>query len=120
ATKAAFARVAELDGVMSDYNPKSELMRLCLANDAKPGEPQTLSADLFDVVEKSQRIAASSGGAFDITVGPVVKLWRSSRKNRQLPGAKELAAAKELVGYKLLSLDAKAKTATLAKAGMRL
>jgi thiamine biosynthesis lipoprotein len=120
ASKAAFARVAELDLVMSDYNPKSELMRFCYANDAKPGLAQKVSGDLFDVLEKSQRIAAASDGAFDITVGPVVKLWRVARKTKQLPDAKELAAARELVGYKMLTLDVKGKTATFAKAGMRL
>jgi len=120
ASKAAFARVAELDAVMSDYNTKSELMRLCLANDAKPGEAQKVSDDLFDVLEKSQRIATASDGAFDVTVGPVVKLWRVARKTKQLPEAKELIAAKELVGYKMLTLDAKARTVSLAKAGMRL
>ena len=42
-SKAAFARVAELEMVMSDYNPKSELMKLCAANDTDPGKPIRIS-----------------------------------------------------------------------------
>lgn len=120
ATEAAFKRVAELDAVMSDYNPKSELMKLCAANDAAPGKPTPVSDDLLNVLTLAQGVSEQTAGAFDCTVGPVVKLWRTARKTKQLPTADDLKAARELVGYKLLTLDAKAKTATLAKAGMRL
>ncbi len=120
ASDAAFKRVADLELVMSDYNPKSELMKLCATNDTAPGKPVTLSDDLCRVLSHSQDVAEQSGGAFDITVGPMMKLWRASRKTKKLPADDDLKAAKELVGYKLLTLDAKAKTATLAKAGMRL
>ncbi|MCU0703031.1 MAG: FAD:protein FMN transferase [Fimbriiglobus sp.] len=120
ATDAAFQRVAELDAVMSDYNPKSELMKLCAANDAAPGKPLPVSDDLLKVLTLAQGVSAQTSGAFDCTVGPVVKLWRTARKTKQLPTAEELKAARELVGSTLLTLDAKAKTATLAKAGMRL
>jgi thiamine biosynthesis lipoprotein len=120
ASKAAFARVAELERVMSDYKNDSELMKLCLANDGNPGEPRKVSTDLFDVLEKAQRIAAASEGAFDPTIGPVVKLWRTARKTKQIPDAKELAAAKELVGHSMMKPDAKERSVAMAKAGMRL
>jgi thiamine biosynthesis lipoprotein len=120
ATEAAFKRVAELDAVMSDYNPKSELMRLCAANDAAPGKPVPVSDDLLRVLTLAQGVSEQTDGAFDCTVGPVVKLWRTARKTKQLPKADELKAARELVGYKMVGLDPKAKTVTLAKANMRL
>lgn len=120
ATDAAFKRVAELDSVMSDYNPKSELMKLCAANDAAPGKPIAVSDDLLKVLTLAQGVSEQTDGAFDVTVGPVVKLWRTARKTKQLPKADELKTAKERVGYKMLALDAKAKTVTLAKANMRL
>ena len=120
AAKAAFARVAELDLVMSDYNPKSELMKLCAANDAEPGKTIRISSDLFDVLQKANTISSASHGAFDVTVGPLVKLWRIARKVKEKPDAKNLAVAKELVGFELILLDAKASTVTLAKAKMRL
>ena len=120
ASKATFARVAELEMVMSDYNPKSELMKLCVANDGDPGKPIRISSDLFDVLKKADAISSASDGAFDVTVGPLVKLWRVARKVKEKPDAQGLAAAKELVGYKMMVLDAKTSTVTLAKAKMRL
>ena len=120
AAKAAFARVAELDLVMSDYNPKSELMKLCAANDTEPGKTIRISSDLFDVLQKADAISSASHGAFDVTVGPLVKLWRIARKVKEKPDAKNLAVAKELVDFKLILLDAKASTVILTKAKMRL
>lgn len=120
ATEAVFKRVGELDAVMSDYNPKSELMKLCAANDAKPNTPVAVSDDLLKVLTLAQGVSEQTDGAFDCTVGPVVKLWREARKSKQLPRPEELKVAKAVVGYKMLTLDAKAKTATLSKANMRL
>ncbi len=120
ASKAAFARIAELELVMSDYNPKSELMKVFAANDADPGKPIRVSSDLFDVLKKAHAVSSASDGAFDITVGQLVKLWRVARKVKEKPAAQYLAAAKELVGFKLMMLDANASTVTLAKAKMRL
>jgi thiamine biosynthesis lipoprotein len=118
ATQAAFARVKRLDEVMSDYNPKSEMMTLMAKNDADPGKPIPASDDLIRVLDHAQDVSAKCDGAFDVTVGPLVKLWRAARKSKELPNSQELASAKELVGHKLLMMDA--KTVTLAKAGMRL
>src|SRR5262245_16519515 len=61
AAKAAFARAAELDQVMSDYKQDSELMRLCRK---AGGDPVKVSPDLFKVLERAQKISEWSGGAF--------------------------------------------------------
>jgi len=117
ASAAAFRRIAELDGIMSDYQPTSELMRLC----AKAGDqPVPVSPDLFDVLSRSQEIAGQTDGAFDVTVGPIVRLWRLSRRTQRLPDPEKLAAAKALVGYRSVILDAKALTVTLKTRGMQL
>ncbi len=117
AAKEAFARVAELDGIMSDYKPASELMRLC----AKAGgDPVKVSDDLWTVLERAQEVAKRSDGAFDVTVGPIVRLWRRARRTHQLPDADELAKAKALVGYDKVTLDPKGHTVRLAKKEMRL
>ncbi len=123
ATKAAaagFERVAALEAVMSDYRADSEVMLACKANDAAPGRPIRLSDDLLAVLTRSAEMSRVSGGAFDVTVGPLSKLWRISRKTQELPDAKELAAALALVGPDKLALDPVAKTMTLAKPGVRL
>ena len=120
AAKAAFARVSGLDAIMSDYKADSELMRLCRENDADPGKPRPVSADLLAVLEKGQAVAAASDGAFDVSVGPIVRLWRTARRTQVLPDPKELADALGKVGYRKLTLDLTARTATLAVPGMRL
>ena len=117
ASAAAFRRVAELNGIMSDYQPTSELMRLC----AKAGgDPVPVSADLFSIVQRSQQVAALSDGAFDVTVGPVVRLWRLSRRTQRLPEPAKLAAARDLVGHQNVVLDPTARTVMLRKAGMQI
>ena len=65
-------------------------------------------------------MSQESEGAFDVTVGPVVRLWRRARKTSRLPEAEKLKEARALVGWKLMTLDAKARTVKLAKKGMLL
>jgi FAD:protein FMN transferase len=117
AAKEAFARVAELNAIMSDYDPASELMRLC---GKAGGAPVKVSGPLFEVLQRAQRVSAETDGAFDVTVGPVVRLWRVARKSATLPDKERLAAARALVGWKLVTLDPKGRTVKLAKEGMRL
>jgi thiamine biosynthesis lipoprotein len=117
AAKVAFARAAELDGIMSDYKPTSELMRLC---QKAGGDPVPVSTELFFILARAQEVSRRSGGAFDVTVGPVVRLWRRARKSKELPDPKELAQALELVGYDKVRLDEQQRTVQLTKPGMRL
>ena len=117
AFKAAFARIHELDEALSDYKPESELNRLCRQ---PPGKPVPLSADLFLVLDHAQRLAEQTGGAFDVTLGPLIRLWRQARKDRRFPDDGEIVAAQRRTGYRHLTLDARARTATLAIAGMQL
>jgi FAD:protein FMN transferase len=120
AAKAVFARVAELNRVMSDYDPNSELMRLCGRSAVKPAGPVKVSDDLFFVLAEGQKVAELSDGAFDMTVGPIVRLWRQARKDRLLPDEEVRAETMKKVGYKKLKLDATAKTVELTVAGMQL
>jgi thiamine biosynthesis lipoprotein len=117
ASDAAFHRVAALDEIMSDYRADSELMHLC---DQPFGKPVPISQELFDVFTRSQEISKLTDGAFDITIGPCVRLWRFSRKRKTLPTNQELALARAAVGWKNLRLDARAHTATLILPNMRL
>ena len=120
AAKAAFARVAEIDKALSDYDPDSELMRLCRANDAAPGKPIAVGSDLFFVLRKAQGLSQRSEGAFDVTVGPLVRLWRLARRTQQLPDAKELADARLKVGYDKVFVHDDPRMVALSVAGMRL
>ncbi len=117
ASRLAFDRIAELDRSFSDYQPDSELMRLC---DKSGGPPVKVSDDLFEILVQSKAMYERSEGAFDVTVGPVVRLWRRARRERKLPSAENLEHAKRLVSSDFMTLDRGTQTVTLAKAGMKL
>ncbi len=116
AARAAFGRIAEIDAIMSDYKPDSELSRLSAT--AGSGMAVAVRGDLLSVLSLSAAAAAESTGAFDITIGPCVQLWRSSRKSRQLPEPELLAAARAATGWQAMHI--KDSTVTLAKPGMKL
>jgi len=118
AARAAYDRVEELNRVLSDYDPESELSRL--SDTAPSREPVHVSDDLWRVLNFSQQLSAKSDGAFDITVGPLVKLWRRARRTKEMPRADLLAEAREATDYRALKLDPAAHTAQLMKPHMRL
>jgi thiamine biosynthesis lipoprotein len=120
AAKASFARVAQLNGIMSDYLATSELMLLCEKFESKIGEPVKVGKDLFFVLEKAQKVSKLSDGSFDVTVRPLVVLWRLARRTQRLPDPKELAAARALVGYEKIELNPKNQTVRLKTPGMQL
>jgi thiamine biosynthesis lipoprotein len=121
AVEAAFARIDQLNAILSDYDPKSELSKLSQRTLSGPmTEPVKVSDDLWRVLEQSQIAAERSDGAFDITVGPFVKLWRRSRDMGELPTPERLAEAKKSVGYRFLKLDPQAHTVQLLAPRMRL
>ena len=68
AFRAAFDRIRALDGILSDYRPESELNHI---TKAAAGRAVRVSEDLFVVLVRSQDLAEATGGAFDITQGPV-------------------------------------------------
>lgn len=117
AVKAAFARVAELNAIMSDYQPTSELMKLC---EKAGGPPVEVSVDLFDILKKSEEVSKLTDGAFDVSIGPVVRLWRKARRSRELPKAEDIKKALQLVDYRNIKLDAKGRTVQLLLMGMML
>ena len=117
AAGAAFARLAELDAVLSDYRQNSEVSRLC----AQPAGVWTpVSADLFRVMKRAQEIAEASDGAFDHTVGPLSLLWREARRNQQLPSASDLEHARERVGWRLVRLDSGQRAVRMEREQMRI
>jgi FAD:protein FMN transferase len=117
ASRAAFDRIEALNKVLSDYDPESELSRLSQA--AGKG-PVRVSADLFDVLDRSRRISERSDGMFDVTIAPVGRLWRRARRERKLPDRRLIAEAGKLVGSDKMVLDPVARTVHLLQPGMKL
>ena len=117
AGKDAFDRIAELDTCMSDYRKESELNNLC----AKAGGPPVkVSADLFKVLKRANEISRRTDGAFDVTVGPLVQLWRAARKSGQLPDPASIRTARVLVGWRKMKLNDRDRTVQLTTPGMKL
>lgn len=120
AAEAAFDRIQDLDRTLSDWKPDSELSRLCVRSDAGPSGPIPVSEDLFTVLEHAARTSRLTGGAFDVSVGPCVRLWRRSVRQGELPTPAALAAARASVAYEGVVLDPDSRTVTLALPRMRL
>lgn len=120
ASKEAFARIEELNQIMSDYLEESELNRLSRASGS--GEAVKVSKDLFTVLQESVRMAEMTDGLFDITIGPMSKFWRVVRMSPepQLPSDEELAEFDEKVSYEHIKLDEETRTVELLKPGMQL
>ncbi|HEV2129942.1 MAG TPA: FAD:protein FMN transferase, partial [Longimicrobiaceae bacterium] len=117
AAKAAFDRISMLDSIMSDYRPDSELMQLSAR---AGGPPVPVSRELFQVLSHAQELAHLSRGAFDVTMGPVVRLWRTARRTGALPTLAEREQALARVGWRHLRLDPAAQTVQLLVPGMQL
>jgi thiamine biosynthesis lipoprotein len=116
AAKEAYAEIAAIDDSMNDYRPESEISRLS----ATAGlDGMVVSQRLYDVLEASLRYSALSDGAFDITVGPIVQLWRRARRGR-MPEREELAVELARVGWRKLHLDPATRTARLSDPWMAL
>ena len=118
---AVYARVDQLNFVLSDYDPTSELSKLSLSTrDGPMPQPVPVSEHLWRVLDRGQAIARETGGAFDLTVGPYMRLWRRSREMRELPTPERLEKTRPSVGYQHLRLDPDRRTVQLTAARMRL
>jgi thiamine biosynthesis lipoprotein len=118
AAAAAFQRIKQLNDIMTDYDSDSELSRLSRTSGQNQSVP--VSPDLWVVLERAQALAQSSHGAFDVTVGPYVNLWRFARSQGKLPDPARLAKARLSVGYDKMQLDPVHRTVKLLAPDMRL
>ncbi|MBX2842572.1 MAG: FAD:protein FMN transferase [Flammeovirgaceae bacterium] len=114
----AFLRINDLNEKLSDYNNESELNKLSRTSGSNVFVP--VSDDLWKVISISLEASKKSDGAFDITAGTYVKLWRRAKRKNQLPVQEELDNAKESVGYKKILLDEQTQSVKLTAPNMKL
>lgn len=90
--------LAEVNRQMSTYDPQSELSRF---NQAASDKWVPVSSELLTVIDDARQISDLTKGAFDVTVGPVVNLWKfgPDKERKNFPTDQEIADAKNLVGY---------------------
>ena len=118
ALQTAFARIAELDELLSHYLSDSELNKFCA--EAPHHTPVRLNEDLWTMLSRSQELARRTQGAFDVTVGPLTRLWRRARRQKELPSNKSLQLALSRTGYEYLRLDMDTQSGRLELPGMQL
>jgi len=117
AAQAAWGRIAELNRILSDYDPDSELSRLGATSPHTNAVP--ISPELSRVLEAATDVSRASNGAFDLSVGPMTQLWRRSRRQRELPDEAKRLAAIAATDWKSIELRQGPK-ARLLRPGMRL
>jgi thiamine biosynthesis lipoprotein len=113
----ALDEVDRIDRLMSHYKPESPLSRL--NRDAARGAV-AIDPELFDFIALALRHGRDSGGAFDITVGPLMKAWGFFRGEGRVPDDRELAAIRRRVGYHHVVLDPDARTVRFDAEGVEL
>lgn len=117
AAEAAFERIEELEEILSTYRVDSELK---LVSERAYAYPQVLSRDLYSVLDQSLQISRLTDGAFDVTVGPFVEIWRRARREGRLPEASLLRKAGEKVGYKKVLLNPRTRSLRFRVQGVQL
>lgn len=118
AAAAAWRRIDALNLVLSDYDENSEAMRLCRT--AQPGKPVAVSQDLWNTLRTARRFSELTDGAFDVTAGPLTKLWRRARRKQELPDPEQIAETRRHVGDKFVRFHPETRSIELAREGMQL
>ncbi|MGD0497780.1 MAG: FAD:protein FMN transferase [Bryobacteraceae bacterium] len=117
AADAALDEARDLDDLLSNYKPDSQWSQV---NSRAAEGPVKVSPELFGLLEVCQEYSRESQGAFDITVGPLMKVWGFYKGTGHLPHRAEVAAALTKVGYRHVKLDAAAQTVAFDRPGVEL
>jgi thiamine biosynthesis lipoprotein len=113
----AFDEVRRLDDQLSNYKPESEWSQV---NRFAAERPVAVPGDLFDLLSACLEYSRKSEGAFDITVGPLMRVWGFYKGTGHLPRPSEVEAARKITGWRNLGLDRAAKTVRFAKKGVEM
>ncbi len=114
---AALDEVDRIDRLMSHYKPDSPLSRI---NREAARGPVIVEPELFGFLSECMRYSRDSEGAFDVTVGPLMKAWGFFRGEGRVPEAREIKELLEKVGYRHVTLQARAQTIQFDRPGVEL
>ena len=115
--EAAFEEIERVEAVFSNYRPTSELSRI---NRQAASAPVVTDPEVFGLLERALSFSRMSGGAFDMTVGKLMKAWGFFRGAGRYPSEAELKRALEQTGWRSVRLDAAARTVRFAAPGIEL
>jgi FAD:protein FMN transferase len=113
ASEAAFGRVEVLESRLSKYRPDSDVACINTSN----GEAVRVHRDTWSLIQRALALGRVTDGVFDITAGPVIRLWH---KRTTLPTGDEIADARALVDYRRVALAAGSDSTVTLPAGMRI
>lgn len=113
-----FNLVDSFVNIFSDYIDSSELNQL--SNSSGQNKYVKVTPALYDILLQSQKAYKLSNDAFDITTGPLIKLWRQARKEQKFPDALLINEKKNLVGFNKIKIDTVSKSVQLLQPGMQL
>jgi len=117
AADAAFEEIHRLDGMLSNYKPSSEWSEV---NRNAAARAVKVSEELFQLLAECAAYSKRTGGAFDITVGPLMKVWGFYKGEGTMPRAEDVAAARARVGYEHVRLDPIGRTVRFDRQGVEL
>ena len=113
----ALDEVDRLENRLSLYRPASEIAQI---NARAAREAVQVSPELFALLQQAQKLSQVTGGAFDITIAPLVRCWGFMGGTGKMTTTEEVAAAREVVGMRNVTLDAAARTIRFAREGVML
>ncbi len=102
ASEKAFAEIQSFDEALSDYKSNSEVKRIC--NSAPHAQPIEISERLYLSIQHSQAMYEQTNGAFDITIGPASRVWRTARRRNRLPSDEKVNVALKRMGMQHIRL----------------
>ena len=117
AVRGAFDEARRIDAFLSNYKADSELSRI---NREAAGGPVKVSAEMMQLLARCLEYSRQSEGAFDITVGPLMRIWSFFKGSGERPSSFAISRARQLVGYRLLRLSMEARTVEFQRSGVEL
>ncbi|MGC4052528.1 MAG: FAD:protein FMN transferase [Paludibaculum sp.] len=103
----AFEEARRLDNLLSNYRPESEWSRV---NREAPQQAVKVSTEMYQLLSSCVEYSRQSEGAFDITVGPLMKIWGFYKGTGRTPHKAEIRTAMQRVGWRHIHLDSQAGT----------
>lgn len=113
----AFDEASRIDAMLSNYRPESELS---FVNRHAAQEPVRVSKEFFELLQQCLNYSELSEGAFDITVGPLMKLWGFFDRQPQVPTPGQIEQTLKRVGYRKIQLNPEDRTVRFSVPGMEL
>ena len=117
AAEEALDEIERLDGQLSLYNPASDISHI---NARAARGPVRVEPALFHLLQRAKQLNRETGGAFDITIAPLMRCWGFMRGTGKLPKPTDLAEARAKVGMRLVELNEGDFTVRFVRQGVML